>query len=143
MKFSNVHIPLPPSAAWPLLNDVPRIAQCLPGAELLESREDGTHQGPVKLRLGTIAQYARGGAIVEATAQVMIDDFAGNLEAMLKSETETAPYAASSPLEATRLMAGADADTQPIKPRQTEVSVLRLLWRTFLRLLSWARAGKP
>lgn len=208
MKFSNVfHIPLPPSAAWPLLNDVPRIAPCLPGAELLETREDGAHQGRVKLRLGpialsfkgwvsyedrddqafrarlkavgneerargnaramvdivlteadegskvsvdtdltlagTIAQYARGGAIVETTAQVMIDDFASNLEAMLTSETGTAPSAPSSPLEATRPSAGADADTQKVRLRQTEISVLTLLWRTFVRLLPWSKAKKP
>ncbi len=206
MKFSNTFlVPLPPSTAWPLLNDVPRIAPCLPGAELLESRDDGSHQGRVNLRLGpvalsfkgvisyedrddqahrarlkavgneerargnaralvdislieadggstvnvetdltlagTIAQYARGGAIVEATAQVLMDDFATNLEAMLQTDGNEGTAQAAATSETTQPIAGSDADTQPIRPRPTEVSVLTILWRAFLRLLPWTKAG--
>ena len=42
MKIRNsFRIPLPPDQAWAVLNDIPRIAGCAPGAELLEQRPDG------------------------------------------------------------------------------------------------------
>lgn len=138
-------IPLTPSEAWEVLNDIPRVAACVPGARLLERADDGAYIGTIALRLGpvalsfkgkfiykeideaarrvraeamgseekargtaralidftlreddlgtrvsvdtdvqlagSIAQYARGGSLIESTAQVLIGQFADNLRA--------------------------------------------------------------
>lgn len=150
MKIKNqITLDLPVEVVWDAVNDVPRVARCAPGAELLESREDGSHVGTVAVRLGpvalkfkgtvrfvevdpatrtiladargneekgkgaatanvtfrltsegdktvvkvdsdlvlvgAVAQYGRGTAIVQGTAQALMTDFAKNLEADLKS----------------------------------------------------------
>jgi carbon monoxide dehydrogenase subunit G len=58
-------IPLPPDQAWPLLMDVPRIAPCLPGAELLEALPDNAYKGKVSVRLGPVALAFTGTAKFE------------------------------------------------------------------------------
>jgi carbon monoxide dehydrogenase subunit G len=58
-------IPLPPHEAWPLLMDVPRIAPCLPGAELLEALPDNAYRGKVSVRLGPVALAFNGTAKFE------------------------------------------------------------------------------
>jgi hypothetical protein len=144
VQIRNVfRIPVPPDQAWVVLNDVPRVARCAPGAQLLEQRDDGSHVGTVAVRLGPvalsfkgtfaykekdeaahrvvaeasgneakargtaralvtfqlapdgegtkvnvesdvqlagpIAQYGRGAALIQSTAQAIIDQFAANL----------------------------------------------------------------
>jgi carbon monoxide dehydrogenase subunit G len=135
-------VPLAVPDAWIILNDIPRVARCAPGAELVESRADGSYVGIVRVRLGpvalsfrgvltykerdesrhrvvaeangddehargtaralvtfelsavgdatvvdvdtdlqlagSIAQYGRGSALIESTAQVLMNDFAKN-----------------------------------------------------------------
>ena len=58
-------IPLPPDQAWPLLMDVPRIAPCLPGAELLEALPDNAYKGKVSVRLGPVSLAFAGTAKFE------------------------------------------------------------------------------
>ena len=66
MIISNsFEIPLPPAEAWPLLMDVPRIAPCLPGAELLEALPDNAYKGKVSVRLGPVALAFTGTAKFE------------------------------------------------------------------------------
>jgi uncharacterized protein len=48
-------VPLPPPDAWRILMDVPRIAPCMPGAELLETVDERTYKGKVAVKLGPIA----------------------------------------------------------------------------------------
>jgi carbon monoxide dehydrogenase subunit G len=135
-------IPLPPAEAWVVLNDIPRVARCAPGAELLEQKDDRSFAGTISVRLGpillnfkgtvvyrevdeanhrvvaeangnetkargsaraevvfalspsddgtrvnvdtdvqlagSIAQYGRGAAVIQNTAQVIMDQFARN-----------------------------------------------------------------
>lgn len=135
-------MPLPVDEAWTIINDVPRVAHCAPGAELLERRPDGSYVGKVSVSLGpvklgfrgvltykeideanhrvladavgeeerargtaravvafvltpegddtlvdvdtdvqlagAIAQYGRGAALIQSTAQVLMDQFARN-----------------------------------------------------------------
>jgi carbon monoxide dehydrogenase subunit G len=150
MKIHNdVRINVPLETTWAALNDIPRVARCAPGAELLESRPDDTHVGTVGVKLGpvslkfkgtvafverdeanhrvvakaqgndekgrgtaradvvfvlsdaeggtrisvdsdiqlagSIAQYGRGTALIQSTAQVIMDQFAKNLEANLSA----------------------------------------------------------
>lgn len=160
MKLDNTFVvPLPPAETWSLLNEVERVVPCLPGAELLEARDDQTYVGKVSVRLGpvllgfkgvvtyldvnadelsvraiakgqeqrgrgaaaadvafritpdpagslvsietdlnlagSIAQYARGGSLVQTAAQLIIDEFAKNL----KSELEAAPRGMGAPVQ--------------------------------------------
>jgi carbon monoxide dehydrogenase subunit G len=45
--------------AWRLLNDVPRVVPCMPGAELTETVDENTWKGLVHVRLGPVAlQFA-------------------------------------------------------------------------------------
>jgi uncharacterized protein len=53
-------IPLAPTEAWALLNDIPRVARCAPGAELLEQNSDGSFVGTISVRLGPILLNFKG-----------------------------------------------------------------------------------
>jgi uncharacterized protein len=61
MKIKNqFRVPLPPKEAWIILNDVPRVARCAPGAELLGQNPDGSFLGTVAVRLGPVALTFKG-----------------------------------------------------------------------------------
>ena len=48
-------VPLPPAQAWTVLMDIPRIAPCMPGAELTDVVDANTYNGKVSVRLGPVA----------------------------------------------------------------------------------------
>jgi len=50
----------PVQRVWEYLNDPARVAVCLPGAELLESRDDGSYLGAVKVKVGPVAMSYKG-----------------------------------------------------------------------------------
>lgn len=52
---NSFEIALPPQEAWTVLMDIPKIAPCMPGAELTGQTEDGGYQGKVSVKLGPIA----------------------------------------------------------------------------------------
>ena len=55
MEFTNsFEVSLAPDKAWPWLMDVESIVPCMPGAELLEKREDGSFKGKISVRLGPV-----------------------------------------------------------------------------------------
>lgn len=54
---------LPPEAAWALLNDIERIAPCVPGARLTEVAGDD-YSGTVKVKLGPITAEYKGTATI-------------------------------------------------------------------------------
>lgn len=102
MEFeSRFKVPLPPDQAWRFLLDVPRIAPCLPGAELTEVLGDDRYKGRVSVKLGPVALAFSG------TAQLLdIDDAAhtaslkaagndtkgrGNANATVRFRIEPAP----------------------------------------------------
>jgi carbon monoxide dehydrogenase subunit G len=58
--------PLP--EVWALFQDVPTVATCMPGAELIADRGDGLYQGKVSIRLGPF------GAAFEGEARVAPDE---------------------------------------------------------------------
>jgi uncharacterized protein len=154
MKIHNEFtVPVPPAQAWTMLMDVPRIARCAPGAQLLEQSEDGTYVGTISVKLGpvllnfkgkliyrevdeanhrvvaeasgsetkargsaqasvafvlvdaaegtrvlvdtdvqlagSIAQYGRGAALIQNTAQVIMNEFARNFAAQLGPQDGT------------------------------------------------------
>lgn len=62
MEFSNEFVvPAPIAEAWALLNDVPRIAPCLPGATVTP-RDDGSYDGTVAVKVGPIKVSYQGTA---------------------------------------------------------------------------------
>lgn len=198
MKIHNeFRIPLPREQAWEVLNDVPRVANCVPGAQLLEQTEDGAYVGTVALRLGpvalsfkgkfaykevddanyrvkaeangneqrargtarafvefvlepdgdgtrvsvdtdvqlagSIAQYARGGTLIETTAQVLMDQFAANLEAQLRETSASA--AAGQSVSGTDEAAAGQRQSIPQATAQKaaapkEISALNLMFQS-------------
>ena len=48
-------VPLPPAEAWKVLMDIPRIAPCMPGAELTGQVDKDTYNGKVSVKLGPVA----------------------------------------------------------------------------------------
>jgi len=56
MEFDNsFDVPLAPGEAWALLMDIPRIAPCMPGAELSEIVDARNFKGKISVRLGPVA----------------------------------------------------------------------------------------
>ena len=53
-------IQAPVARVWEYLIDPARVAVCLPGAELLESRDDGSYLGAVKVKVGPVAMSYKG-----------------------------------------------------------------------------------
>ena len=58
-------VPLAPDKAWMVLMDIPRIAPCMPGAELIDQINPRTYKGKVSVRLGPIALTFTGNARFE------------------------------------------------------------------------------
>lgn len=50
----------PVQRVWEYLIDPARVAVCLPGAELLESHDDGSYLGAVKVKVGPVAMSYKG-----------------------------------------------------------------------------------
>lgn len=56
MEFDNsFDVPLAPEQAWSVLMDIPRIAPCMPGAELTEVVDAQHFKGKISVRLGPVA----------------------------------------------------------------------------------------
>jgi hypothetical protein len=67
MEFDNsFEVPLPPAQAWDMLMDIPRIAPCLPGAELTEISDAQNYRGKIAVRLGPVALVFAGKVSFEA-----------------------------------------------------------------------------
>ena len=61
MKIVNqIRIAAPIDVVWNAMEDVPRVARCAPGAELLEQRQDGSCLGRVAVKLGPVALQFKG-----------------------------------------------------------------------------------
>jgi uncharacterized protein len=80
MEFDNsFDVPLPPERAWALLMDIPRIAPCMPGAELSEVVDAQNYKGKIAVRLGPVALAFAGRVQIDA-----IDD--ANYSARVKAQ---------------------------------------------------------
>jgi carbon-monoxide dehydrogenase small subunit len=58
----------PIGTVWDFFQDVPSVAQCLPGAELLEVKEGGIYSGKVSIKLGPMSATFEGDASVTSDA---------------------------------------------------------------------------
>ena len=169
MKIHNEFtVPVAPAEAWAMLNDVPRIARCAPGAQLFEQGEDGAYVGTISVRLGpvllnfkgkliykevdeanhrvtaeasgaetkargtaqanvafalaeaaegtrvlvdtdvqlacSIAQYGRGAALIQNTAQVIMNEFARNLAAQLGPQDDSSAQDQAKPISGLKVL---------------------------------------
>lgn len=69
MKITNEFtVSRPLDTVWDFFQDVPSVAQCLPGAELTEDRGDGTYAGKLSVKLGPMAATFEGQATVAPDA---------------------------------------------------------------------------
>lgn len=55
-------VPAGVERAWQVVNDVPRIVPCMPGAELTETTGDGAYRGTVKVKIGPVQLQFNGEA---------------------------------------------------------------------------------
>src|SRR5580704_9022271 len=121
MEFDNsFDVPLSPAQAWSVLMDIPRIAPCMPGAELTEVVDPQNFGGKISVRLGpvslafagrvqidsmddvnhsarAVAQYGRGVGMIQATASQIINQFAANLRTQLGQQATAPPPARPAP----------------------------------------------
>lgn len=58
----------PPAEVWDFFQDVPSVAQCLPGAELTDAHDDGSYDGTLAVKLGPMT------AAFEGTATISPDE---------------------------------------------------------------------
>ncbi len=66
MKISQeFSVAKPPETVWEFFQDVPSVAQCLPGAELLGETGDGAYEGKLSVKLGPMTAAFEGTASVE------------------------------------------------------------------------------
>jgi uncharacterized protein len=54
----------PPGVVWEFFQDIPAVAQCLPGAELAGQSEDGSYAGKLSVKLGPMEAAFEGKATV-------------------------------------------------------------------------------
>ena len=65
MKISNEFtVSKPVTTVWEFFQDVPSVAQCLPGAELTADNGDGSYEGKLSIKLGPMAANFEGQATV-------------------------------------------------------------------------------
>ena len=151
-----------------MLNDVPRMARCAPGAQLLEQGQDGAYVGMISVRLGpvllnfkgkliykevdeanhrvlaeasgsetkargtaqanvtfalsgtpegtrvlvdtdvqlagSIAQYGRGAALIQNTAQVIMNEFARNFAAQIGPQDDSEAQDPAKPISGLKVL---------------------------------------
>ena len=60
-----VEVDAPLDRVWALVNDVPRVAPCMPGATLTNVVDEHTYEGTVKVKLGPINLSYKGTVVLE------------------------------------------------------------------------------
>lgn len=66
MKISQeFSVAKPPDTVWQFFQDVPSVAECLPGAELLGETDDGAYEGKLSAKLGPMTATFEGKATVD------------------------------------------------------------------------------
>jgi carbon monoxide dehydrogenase subunit G len=66
MRIENtVEVDAPLERVWALVNDIPRVAPCMPGAALTGMADDKTYEGTVAVKLGPLRMAYKGKVEVE------------------------------------------------------------------------------
>jgi uncharacterized protein len=67
MRIENtVEVDAPLDRVWALVNDIPRVAPCMPGGALTGVLDDQTYEGTVAVKLGPLRMSYKGKVVVEA-----------------------------------------------------------------------------
>jgi len=61
-----VEVDAPIDQVWALVNDVPKVAACMPGAALTNVVDEKTYEGTVRVKLGPILMNYKGTVILES-----------------------------------------------------------------------------
>ncbi len=59
---TSFHVPASIGEAWSILIDIPRIAPCLPGAEITEAVDATTYKGTARVKIGPVQLLFKGDA---------------------------------------------------------------------------------
>jgi uncharacterized protein len=66
MRIENVvEVDAPVDRVWALVNDIPRVAPCMPGAALTGVVDDQTYEGTVAVKLGPLRMSYKGKVVIE------------------------------------------------------------------------------
>lgn len=98
-------VPAPPERAWALLNDVPRIVPCMPGAELDEIVGENAWKATMHVKLGPIAL-----AFGTEVSREEMDEAAGRVVLQAKARELKGRGGAQARIEST--LAEAEGGTQ-------------------------------
>lgn len=61
----SVEVPADTDAVWNLLDDIPAVAACMPGAQLTDTVDDSTYEGTVTVAIGPLAMNYTGTVTIE------------------------------------------------------------------------------
>ena len=101
----------PVGVVWDFFQDIPEVAQCLPGAELVSDDGQGTYTGKVAVKLGPMSANFEGSAKVspDVAAQTGVIDGKGEDRRGKSRGTVKVTYAVT-PAGATSTAVSVDAD---------------------------------
>jgi carbon monoxide dehydrogenase subunit G len=107
MRIDNtVEIDAPLDRVWALVNDIPRVAPCMPGAALTGAVDDQTYEGTVAVKLGPLRMTYKGKVTVEDV------DEAGHSARLAASGRDTKGAGTAKASVQTRLEAAGDTRTR-------------------------------
>ena len=92
---------------WDYFQDLPRVARCLPGAELTQVVDEQTYEGRVRFRVGPVSAQFQGTVVVER-----MDPAARTAEMVARGDQQGAPGRAEARLT---------FSLQPVGEARTEV----------------------
>jgi uncharacterized protein len=107
MRIENtVEVDAPLDRVWALVNDIPRVAPCMPGAALTGVLDDKTYEGTVAVKLGPLRMSYKGKVTVDE-----VDD-ASHSARLTASGRDTKGAGTAKATVETRLEPAGDARTQ-------------------------------
>jgi carbon monoxide dehydrogenase subunit G len=127
MRIENVvEVDAPLDRVWALVNDIPRVAPCMPGAALTGAVDDQTYEGTVAVKLGPLRMSYKGKVVIEEV------DEAGHSARLAASGKDTKGAGTARATVQTRL--------EPVGSDRTRMSVASDVQLTG-RVASFGRGG--
>jgi uncharacterized protein len=127
MRIENVvEVDAPVDRVWALVNDIPRVAPCMPGAALTGVVDERTYEGTVAVKLGPLRMSYKGRVVVEEV------DEAGRSARLAASGKDTKGAGTARATVETRL--------EPVGDARTRLSVASDVQLTG-RVASFGRGG--
>jgi carbon monoxide dehydrogenase subunit G len=127
MRIENVvEVDAPVDRVWALVNDIPRVAPCMPGAALTGVVDDQTYEGTVAVKLGPLRMSYKGKVVVEEV------DEASHSARLAASGKDTKGAGTARAIVQTRL--------EPVGEDRTRISVASDVQLTG-RVASFGRGG--